>query len=173
MRRAALTVPVLLAIAGCAPPPPVIHWARPGGTDADFSVAASGCEARALGQAPPVTLGLPGYFPNPETWCTPTSGGPNCVEINPGYLPQSQAAGDTNKVARERVFEACMMSGGWRTVSSPGEGEMVTRSAAGGPVPEAAIGKALTYCEAIFRRDRNADFDRCVMIRAHEINTPG
>src|ERR1700761_3276703 len=89
------------------------YWARPGGTEAEFQAAAAKCDGDALARFPPVTLGQRGYFATPDTWCTPTAGGTNCVLINPGYLPQAQSAADTNEVPRENAARQCLMAGGW------------------------------------------------------------
>src|SRR5579863_1142902 len=174
MRRAPTIVSILL-VAACSPPPSVTHWARPGGSEAAYEASASSCEADAMRQAPPMALGMPGYFPNATTWCSPNVGGVSCVPINPGYLPQVQSSADTNAPVRERLFGSCMMAGGWRPAASPAEGEAITRSATapGAPLPETAVARALTWCQGIFKHDRNAEFDRCVMRRAHELNVPG
>jgi len=162
MRHALWIVPALLAVAGCAPVPQT-YWTRADGSPAAFATASSYCEAQAETRAPPMSLGMKGYFPNNQTWCSPTAGGTSCVPINPGYLPQARSDADTNAGAREVLYESCMVSAGWHMAGS--------EPIAPVPVlPEAAVGQALTFCDKIFRGKRSAEFDRCVMTRARELN---
>jgi len=174
MRSVLLLASMLLAVGACTDYRQ--HWARPGGTEADLAAATTTCEEAALVRFPPVTLGAPGYFSTPDTYCTPTAGGTNCSIISSGYLPQARAAVDNNGGLRESAFRACLMVAGWRPVSGPAEGEAVTLSAPPAQaVSEAAVGKALTYCESLFKGQRNtevssAKFDQCVMSRARELN---
>src|SRR3954454_6304406 len=99
MRHWLAIAPLLSALAGCG----VYYtefWVRPGGTEAQYIAAATGCDREAEARFPPMTLGRQGWFETPNTWCTQTAGGPNCSIINPGYLPQAQSAADTNEGPR-------------------------------------------------------------------------
>ena len=175
MRHALIFMSLVLTMGGCAAYYGE-YWSRSGGTEAQFQAAALKCESDAATRYPPMTLGRKGWFATPDTWCTQTAGGPNCVLINPGYLPQAQSAADTNELPRSNAFRACMMAGGWRPVG-PGSPWL----ASSGPgIPEAAIDNALKYCKSIYRpkvaSDRtaafNASFDQCVMTRARELSGP-
>ena len=169
-RRALSALAVLLAAAACARPGPM--WARPGGSEADFQVARSFCESQASTRFPPFSLGEPGYFSTNQTHCTPTSAGPNCILIGPGYLPQARAENDVNERPRESAFRACMMSSGWREVGSPEEGEGIAAlKPPRDPKWEAAVTKAMIFCDATMtRRGGKDDYDGCVMKRARELS---
>jgi hypothetical protein len=134
MRHVLLATTMLLAMAGCTPDGP--YWARPGATPAQFDVARAACETTANKRYPPVSLGVPGYFAAPNSWCGPTSGGTNCLIVGQGYLPQARGAGDTNDQPREAAFQSCMMTVGWRPVSNPAEAHAIDRS-----VPRGAVAR--------------------------------
>ena len=173
MRRLLLVAAMLLTVGGCTQY--IQYWARPGGTEAAFEVAASNCENAAQARFPPVTFGVPGYFANPNTYCMPTSGGPSCEIVGPGYLPQARSAADTNAGARETAFQQCMLAEGWR-LFSPAALPPPPLSPPP-PGPDAAIGQALTYCEKIFNGKPNsgaaaAKFNQCVTTRTHELSGP-
>lgn len=173
MRRVWLFASALLAIGGCAAQR--VSWTPPtGGEDAAFETAAVNCENTAAARFPPVTFGSPGYFPTPNTWCIPTAGGPSCMMINEGYLPQARAAIDTNATPRETAFRACMVAGGWRPVHEA-LGELFTLSPG---APDAAVARALTDCETTFKgrpatgTAAAAKFNQCVTTRARELSGP-
>jgi hypothetical protein len=170
MRRLLALTSMLSTLAGCG----VYYggyWVRPGSTEAGFEAASSKCESDAIARFPPVTLGQPGFFANHDTWCTPTAGGTNCQIISSGYLPQAQAATDSNGPARENAIHQCLLAGGWRPAGPDG-------SWAG--LPEAAVTQALTYCESVYKPKSgaggkaafSANFDQCVMTRARELSGP-
>ena len=175
MRRIPLALSVAMTLVGCAPPP-VTYWARPGAPASAFDADADICEARARAAAPPMALGQLGYYSGQDMWCQPTAGGTNCMIIGAGYLPQPRSEGDANAAARDALFRSCMIGAGWRTVSSPAEGEMITRS---GPVlSQTAVSAALKTCDGIFKGRHDAkrmaaygnDYDRCVMTEAGKGN---
>jgi hypothetical protein len=175
MRRLLAFSALLLTMSGCGAYY-TEYWVRPGSTEAQFEVAASRCESEAEARFPPMTFGMRGYFASPNTWCTPTAGGTNCVLINPGYLPQAQAANDTNEVPRANAFHACLMAGGWHPA---GPADNLAAPPVSG-MREAAVSEALSYCESIYKpRPPNArtaaykaSFDQCVMTRARELSVP-
>lgn len=173
MRRTLAVLATLLTLVGCTEYRQ--YWAKPGGSEADFAVDASHCEDQAVHQYPPVSLGLPGYFPNQQTWCTPTSGGPNCQIINPGYLPQATSSADRNAGPREGAFGECMLARGWR----PYEPYALGPSGAPPPGPvDVSLDAALRYCERQFRTKPNTpwtarlddQFNSCVAARTQALN---
>jgi hypothetical protein len=175
MRRLLLFFTLALTMGGCGAYYGQ-YWARAGGTEAEFEIAAGKCESDAMSRYPPITLGQRGYFSTPDTWCTPTAGGTNCVLINPGYLPQAQSAADTNELPRENAFHACLLAGGWQPVGP----EQSWAPPPWSGLPEAAVSKALTYCRSIYKAKSraprtaafDASFDQCVMTRARELSGP-
>ncbi len=72
-----------------------------------------------------------------------------------------------------------MFAGGWRPLNTAG-GAVWSVAPPTGAVSEAAVGEAVTYCEAIFKQKPNATqaavfhnrFDQCVMTRARELSGP-
>jgi hypothetical protein len=169
MWRALPLIPFLAILAGCTPPPVYVsYWARPGAPPDAFAAASEECQARAFSAFPPMSLGQEGVFLNNETFCQPTSGGTNCMLINPGYLPQARSENDQNLVPRAQSFERCMMAGGWRPAATPDEGAMASET----PFPPSAAARrrAAALCDDIFRVHRdpkrmawfNGDRDRCV-----------
>ena len=115
MRWALLAGSFLLTMAGCTQPREVPVTAA----DAAFLSARSQCGSQAVARFPPFSAGAPGWFPNAFEHCEMTAGGPNCTNINPGYLPQVAPTGDVNAFHRESAFEMCMVQAGWRAQSVP------------------------------------------------------
>jgi hypothetical protein len=170
MRRLVLFGSMLLAAGGCTVSSQ--SWTAAGGTEATFQAAASTCDSASLVRFPPMTMGVPGYFATPNEFCSPTAGGTNCVIIGDGYLPQVQSAADTNALPRANAFHACMMAGGWQPVYQAGGQSFMAPI-----VSRNTVSEALTYCEGLFRGQRNtppeaAKFHQCVVTRAREPGVP-
>ena len=172
MRRILLVASMAILLAGCA-----VYggesWVRPGSTEADFAAAAATCERTAEARFPPMTFGSAGYFRTPTEYCSPTPGGPSCVIIGAGYLPQVRSAADTNERPRENAFEGCMVAGGWQPVYAAA-GEAFTRPP---PTPDQAVAQALTYCRSILSANSRspgatAKFDQCVIGRSRASSGP-
>lgn len=170
MRRALPFAIVALTAAGCAPPPTL--WARPGSSAQDFHLATNFCQSQAFARFPPFSLGAPGYFSTNQTQCTPGLAGPNCMIINPGYLPQARTASDINAGSREGTFRMCMMASGWRPVASPAEGDAVTKMTPRRDARwEDAVRRAMVLCDATLKQ-RGGDFEGCVTKRAAQLYRP-
>ena len=152
MRRAILAVPVLLAMTGCAEVWYDVYWAKTGGSEAEFARDEYDCDQTTLARYPPITLGQRGYFATEQSFCSPTPAGPNCVLINPGYLPQAQPANDQNELPREQAFHACLMARGWRPVSEPGQGFALTPPGISHSSKTSARA-ARKWCDSHSRRD--------------------
>lgn len=120
MKRFLLVVPVLLVVSGCART--VSYWAKPGGSDAALAAVSDSCANSAGNQFPPVSLGRPGFYPNPTTHCIPTAGGLNCTVIGAGYLPQARSEADTNAPPRMAAFQRCMVAAGWKPLGVAADG---------------------------------------------------
>jgi hypothetical protein len=167
VRLSWLAVPLLSLIAGCTEN--AVYWARPGGTAAELGAAEYDCDRTASARYPPMTFGRPGYFQTESSFCSPTSGGPNCVVINPGYLPQATAANDTNEQPRDATFGNCMMSRGWRPSGSPEEAWYITRPPATAPSFRTTLRAARSWCESRYKPSAPKDvLDQCIVDRVRE-----
>jgi hypothetical protein len=183
MWRASWLILVLGALTGCQPPPVnVSYWSQPGAGPDAFAAASEQCQARAFAEAPPTSLGQEGVFVNHDTFCQPTAGGPNCMIVGAGYLPQARSEADSNLVPRQQLFAQCMMASGWRPAASPDEGAMASES----PLPPSAAARrrAVSLCDDIFKVRKDAvrmswfggQYDRCVTAESWALDqqrTPG
>jgi hypothetical protein len=122
-------------LAGCAQ-----HWAKPGATEADFHIAHSQCEARAMSAFPMALVPLEPARRDPtiiiqnesastiRTSCTGFGNSVDCVqrrEMSPNLYrstlpPRAPIIVDYNEGARNRAIDACLLEQGWRPVDSKG-----------------------------------------------------
>lgn len=167
VRRSLLAVPLMMLIAGCTQT--AVYWTRPGGTDAEVRAAEYDCDRTASARYPPMTFGRPGYFQTEQSFCSPTPGGPNCVMINPGYLPQATAASDSNEQPRAATFGTCMVSRGWRPVGSREEAWYIARPPAVAPSSGTTVHAARIWCESRYKPSTPKDvLDQCIVDRVRE-----
>jgi hypothetical protein len=170
MRSLILALPVSFSLAGCAPAWDDAYWFKPGATHDEFARAEFDCGQSAFTRFPPMTFGKPGYFSTGQSYCSPTPGGTNCIQINPGYLPQAQPANDTNEPPREQAFAACMAARGWHP--DPHPGWSFAASPPGMPHPsQDAVRAARGWCERHLKRNDGGtipadELDQCIVNRA-------
>jgi hypothetical protein len=109
---------VLFSLPSCAQ-----RWAKPGGTDAEFQVTRSSCEARSFSQFPPfmqsVQVGQ-GYTTPISTQCTGWGPNVNCYTTGGQYVPPTFVNVDRNSDTRRRAVSACLMQNGWTPVDEKG-----------------------------------------------------
>ena len=170
MWRTILAVPLLLGMTGCVAAWYDAYWFKSDGTEQEFARAEFDCEQSSFARYPPISLGRPGYFSSNQSFCSPTPAGPNCVLINPGYLPQARSANDTNDLPREKEFTACMIARGWRPEVQPGG---FVRTPLGVSYPSRdAVRAARNWCASHLKRGSrgpitNDALDECIVNRAN------
>ena len=104
-------------LAGCAPQ----MWGKPGASDADFRIAESQCEARALQMFPRELVTHQREAPQQTIIFDQRDTGRSVNYIS--SLPRSPKPPitiDFNHAPRQRAVDACLLEQGWRPVDSKG-----------------------------------------------------
>ncbi len=180
---ALVLIPVLLPMAGCTQ-----YWAKPGGTQEQFAVTKSACQAQSYAQFPPApqqVMLTAGYTTPQQSTCSGNGYMVNCYTTGGQYMPPTYVTLDQNSGARDSGFQSCLMNAGWRLAKNKEEAEAITRSGYAPPVTtapasltfsSASAQRAVRYCDEIFKLKPNVammavfanNYDTCFQTRVRE-----
>ncbi len=133
---ALVLIPVLLPMAGCTQ-----YWAKPGGTQEQFAVTKSACQAQSYAQFPPApqqVMLTAGYTTPQQSTCSGNGYMVNCYTTGGQYMPPTYVTLDQNSGARDSGFQSCLMNAGWRLAKNKEEAEAIARSGYAPPVVAAS-----------------------------------